>query len=72
MAYEEMPLREVPKEEKNQEQKITTIYAEYLRYLVSVKDKNAALKFSEFSSISYSPEIVNLSTEYEGVKGRHI
>lgn len=48
-----------------------TIYAQYLRYRVSLENKKNALKFSDFCNLMYSQESMNTSS-VEEVKGRHI
>ncbi len=53
------------------EQKSNTIYAQYLRYRISLEDKKSALKFSEFCNFMYSQQSINNSS-VEEVKGRRM
>ena len=65
-------IKEIQRQIASQTQRNTnTIYKQYIRYLATVEDKSAAIKFSEYARVLYGQEEVDLSM-IEEEKGKSI
>ncbi len=65
-------IKEIQRQIASQTQRNTnTIYKQYIRYLATVEDKSAVIKFSEYARVLYGQEEVDLSM-IEEEKGKSI
>lgn len=56
--------------EQEREARAATVYKLYLQYLVTVPDKNNAMKFSEFAQVRFGFEPVDIPVEYDEMEAQ--
>ena len=57
-------LKELIEIERKREQRVETIYRKYLKYRISLKDKENAMSFKEFAKFNYGLENYEIPEEY--------